>query len=70
MRIVQPADFHGRAPVACAPPRTTAARPRLPGTGGYRAVDPRRFRALLDTAGPARRGAARTRAEEYPRWTG
>ncbi|MFD7654187.1 glycosyltransferase [Actinosynnema sp. NPDC059797] len=52
--LVVPGDAHADERLAPGVRRITLPAPRIPGTGGYRAVDPWRVRALLDRLRPDR----------------
>jgi alpha-1,6-mannosyltransferase len=52
--LVVPGPMHAVDRLANGTVRYTLTAPRIPGTGGYRAVDPHRVRALLRTLEPDR----------------
>ncbi|MGM1065178.1 glycosyltransferase [Saccharothrix sp. Mg75] len=52
--LVVPGPAHADERLAGGVRRVTLPAPRIPGTGGYRAVDPWRVRALLDRLAPDR----------------
>ncbi|GAA3460979.1 glycosyltransferase [Saccharothrix longispora] len=52
--LVVPGPAHADERLAGGVRRVTLPAPRIPGTGGYRAVDPWRVRALLDRVAPDR----------------